>query len=187
MKIFGLGLSRTATRSLTVALAELGFIAVHYPTPPNRKGVLTAAEKYDALTDTPVIPWYKELYELYPEARFILTWRDKQDWINSCEHFFHNIGTPSLKWRKLLHKKVYRTTKAFDKKLFLKVRKEHHEDVEMFFRNKRDQLLILRVFAGGGYKQLCPFLGVETLDKPFPHTKRGGISVITPENVHEYL
>src|SRR5207237_3908 len=48
VKVFGIGLSRTGTTSLTRALELLGYRAKHYPTAESH------FEEYDALTDTPV-------------------------------------------------------------------------------------------------------------------------------------
>jgi len=79
MKIFGVGLSRTGTISLTAALRVLGYSAHHYPPRP-----LVAAATHDALTDVPVIPHLRTLDCLYPDAKWILTVRDEEAWLASC-------------------------------------------------------------------------------------------------------
>ena len=84
MKVFGIGLSRTGTRSLVEALRLLGFNAVHFPKDLGvfDKGVNAGADLSVALN-------YKELYKKYPDARFILTVRDLNDWLDSCEWQWH--------------------------------------------------------------------------------------------------
>src|SRR5262249_9811138 len=79
MKIFGIGLSRTGTTSLTYAFAELGLRAHHFPR------TRAFIDEADAATDTPVAAWYKELDVLYPGSKFIVTPRSIPDWLDSCE------------------------------------------------------------------------------------------------------
>jgi hypothetical protein len=100
-KLFGIGLSRTGTSSLTAALSRLGYSGVHWPSDPltqyqlltylrgDSDGfMLTAADRYDVLTDTPIACVYRELSIAYPDSRFILTTRDEEPWLRSCAAFW---------------------------------------------------------------------------------------------------
>src|SRR5205085_2716068 len=92
-KIFGIGLSRTGTTSLTQALELLGYRTVHGPADhvtqlefyeffaTGSQGVhLSVLKEHDALTDAPVCCLYRALDKAYPGSKFILTIREKQSW-----------------------------------------------------------------------------------------------------------
>src|SRR5438105_11325665 len=85
-KIFGIGLSKTGTTSLANALQILGYKTkdnmgvVNYATHDLSSVHLEVVEAYDALTDTPIPSFYRELDARYPGSRFILTVRDSDEW-----------------------------------------------------------------------------------------------------------
>ena len=83
IKIFGIGLSRTGTLSLTEALKELGYRTVHYPPIPK---FFKYIDENDAFTDITVSCNYKILDKKYLGSKFILTIRDKESWLKSCEN-----------------------------------------------------------------------------------------------------
>jgi hypothetical protein len=93
-KVFGIGLSRTGTKSLHQALRILGYRSDHFST-----HLLTLAQgelgldwssvrDYDALTDVTAARFYRELDARFPGARFILTVREPQAWLRSCARHF---------------------------------------------------------------------------------------------------
>jgi len=91
-KVFGLGLSRTGTRSLTAALHVLGIDTMHYPMDPASLETLVRGDArfplldhYDGITDITTIPFFAELDRLHPGAKFILTTRDEASWLRSCK------------------------------------------------------------------------------------------------------
>ena len=68
MKIFGIGLSRTGTKSLSEALGIMGFKTAHYPC--DRKTyielttgnyTLSILKKFDGITDITAVPFYPQL------------------------------------------------------------------------------------------------------------------------------
>jgi hypothetical protein len=80
-KVFCLGLSRTATKSLSRALEILGYRSRHYPPFTFRYTQLGrlfglrqlrlargVTRRWDALSDIPVIPFYKELDAAHPRT-----------------------------------------------------------------------------------------------------------------------
>jgi len=89
-KVFGIGLSHTATKSLNKALKTLGIPSIHWPVDRqtyrelsrgNYK--LTILKKYKAVTDITVVPFYPQMDKVYPGSKFILTTRDKDAWMSS--------------------------------------------------------------------------------------------------------
>ncbi len=165
-KIFGVGLSRTGTKSLNVALNLLGFKAIHFPVRMVRlKGeTLTCVHQtissFDAATDTPVAAFYRHLDRKYPNAKFILTIRNTDEWLESCADFFRTAATKYPRHsqiKKLLRKKIYGTT-VFEEKKFRLAYDKHIQDIKKYFENKKDKLLVINICAGEYWDRLAPFL-----------------------------
>ena len=162
-KVFVIGLSRTGTSSLTFALRILGYIAGHFPEDP-----LIMAKEYDALTDITVARDYKKLDELFPNSKFILTIRDMESWLNSVEaHFKRNPVETREQWVLDVRKEVYRS-EGYDRELMKTAYLKHVEDVESYFSERKNDLLIMNICDGEGWEVLCPFLSIEIPDKEFP-------------------
>lgn len=116
MKVLALGLGRTGTASLRVALKELGYTDTYHmmsasvENPPDclcwmdafaakfeGRGTFGRAE-WDALfghcqaiCDWPAVAFAKELIEAYPEAKVIITTRDVDSW--------HSSVMKTVNWR----------------------------------------------------------------------------------------
>ncbi|HSI50744.1 MAG TPA: sulfotransferase [Ideonella sp.] len=91
VKVFGIGLSRTGTRSLNDAMALLGLRSAHWA--DAHGGILGWDEilSHDALSDTPIAFQFETLYHAFPQARFVFTVRDKAAWATSMQRHFHWI------------------------------------------------------------------------------------------------
>lgn len=152
-KIFGIGLSRTGTSSLTYALRILGYKACHFPTNLN-----VALEEYEALTDTPIARDYKQLDKLYPGSKFILTTRELKSWLNSMErHFLLHPADQKESWVLKLRMDLYQTVN-FDSNLLEKSYYRHLNDVKKYFKDRENDLLIMDITLGDSWNILCPFL-----------------------------
>lgn len=165
-KIFGIGLSRTGTTSLNQALQELGYNSKHYP-----RNMREIAE-HDAATDAFVACRFRELDRLYPGSKFILTIRNKTDWLRSMKWLFEKsapLDRMEIEYKQIVsgtRKRLYGTDKyeidkleaAFDR---------HHEEVLSFFSDRND-LIVIDICAGDDYKKLCPFLGKPIPTSEFP-------------------
>lgn len=168
-KVFGVGLSRTGTGSLTAALMQLGYRVKHFP--PALE-VMAYAERYDALTDSPVGLYVEVLDRLHPGAAFVLTVRDEDGWIESCRKHWagRNPTTAGWQWNRLA---VYGLM-TFDEGAFRRVYREHTARVLAHFAGRPQKLLVLDVCGGEGYERLCPFLGGPVLGDPFPYQNKRG-------------
>lgn len=180
-KIFAVGLSRTGTKSLAVALNHLGIKTKWYPQDGQtyRELVLgnyrlTVLEEYQALTDTPVVPFYPQFDELYPGSKFILTIREKESWLRSCEKHWSGSKVPPndppfwQRYANFIDACVYGCN-AFNASRFSYVYDRHVANVQDYFCDRPDDLLVIDVCNGEGYEKLCPFLGYPTPDDPtFP-------------------
>lgn len=182
-KVFGLGLSRTGTKSLTVALHLLGFNVAHYPTDQESfaamargDGRFPLLEHYDGLTDIVTIPFLAELDALYPGSRFVLTVRAKEDWLGSMEEHWRGKSlvipgyedTSAMRVRGLLRAAVFGCYE-FNQERLARIYDDHFARVCAYFGDRPEDLLILDIVGGEGWEKLAPFLGYAPPDVPFPY------------------
>jgi len=185
-RVFGIGLSRTGTRSLTAALQVLGYDVEHYPTDKRTLNDLVHGnyafqilDDYDGITDITVAPFYRELDEIYPDAKFILTTREKKGWLKSCRNHWYGRGAFAkaeteereihMKIRRFLRAAVYGTY-GFDAERFSHVYDMHVRLAREYFADKQDRFLELNIPAGDGFDKLAPFLGRDVPSaQVFPH------------------
>jgi len=182
-KIFGIGLSRTGTKSLAGALNLLGIRTKWFPQDAQTYRELIMGEyrlsilrTYQGLTDTPVVPYFAQFDRLYPGSKFILTVRDKGAWLRSCARHWANSGITGPEpdsapfWRKFaqfIDCCVYGSY-AFNKDRWSYVFDTHTENVTRYFSDRPDRLLVMDVTKGDGWDKLCPFLGLDAPDGSFP-------------------
>lgn len=174
-KVFGIGLSRTGTTSLTRALSMLGFRCRHYPNPAKiLAGDLTVADRFDALTDIPAAAVFRDLDARYPGARFVLTVREPESWTRSMRDHFAAMG-PAMETgpEGEMRRRVYGDVR-FDEERFLRAFEAHNAAVRAHFADRPGDLLIMNIPGGEGWGVLCPFLGVAAPMEPFPVLNRKG-------------
>ena len=172
-RIFGIGLHKTATTSLDAALRILGYDGAHWPSGAwardvwdevRAAGYSQTLERSYAVSDLPVPLLYKELDRVYPGSKFILTVRDEIDWLRSVERHFANADL-RRDWKRYpisnrLHNALYGRT-TFDADVFRARYRRHNAEVVDYFRDRPNELLVLR--APYGWPDLCRFL-----DRPVP-------------------
>jgi hypothetical protein len=187
-RVFGIGLSKTGTTSLTRALEILGYRTNHFPYSAIRfeqgrlKLDLDRLRRWDAATDSPMALHFRALEESFPDAKFILTERDIDAWVASCQHnhvwpgdYVSNKGIrlfPHIRKILCLHRNVY-GTERFHRETFQKAYEDHRSAVIEHFRQKGRELLVINICSGEGWEPLCEFLGVPIPDVPFPHENVG--------------
>ncbi len=181
-KIFGIGLTRTGTKSLAGAMYILGYTVKHSPKS------IDEVREYDFLCDIIISSRYKFLDCVYPKAKFILTIRDVESWIKSNQQ--HASRYASRRKKKSVHRIPLRRAENrfltfgityFDEQIYRKVQKTFHEEIYNYFENNYTnpikKLLTLDICEGGGWEKLCPFLEKEIPDRPFPHKNWGTYKV----------
>lgn len=174
MKIFGIGLSKTGTTSLAAALEIMGYRTKDYPgLAVYRPGDLSCIdplvlEQNEALTDTPIPSFYRELDDRYPGSKFILTVRDIDGWLQSCKkQFTAKHAEKQNDAHGQLFMDLYGTT-VFDEELFRRGYSRFVDGVLTHFKDRPQDLLVLDVAAGQGWPELCAFLGKPIPEVPFP-------------------
>lgn len=180
-KIFGLGLSKTGTSSLEEALNILGFPTIHYPFDlatynELRRGEykLSILQQYRGIVDIPVAPYYAQLDKAYPGSKFILTVRNIESWLKSAEKhwelmmkWWHNY--PEFKkFHEFIGAAVYGSIE-FNEGRFRFVYNTHVKNVIDYFSGRDNDLLVIDICSGEGWKKLCEFLQVPLPEVPFPH------------------
>ncbi|MBA3551195.1 hypothetical protein H0W32_03240 [Patescibacteria group bacterium] len=168
-KIFGIGLAKTGTSSLAHALKILGFRTHHYS-----ENILKDMAIHDALCDMPIQTRYKEYDKKYPNSKFILTIRDREPWLLSCEKWWalefsslYDLQDPLFKYREEQFGCYF-----FDKAIFEKVYDQHIKDVTEYFKERPNDLLILNICGGDGWAKLCTFLNKDIPSISFPKKNR---------------
>ena len=175
MKVFGIGLGRTGTTSLTRALEILGYRAKHCPRfylDANLQLCVSPEqiEHYQALTDEPVALIYKTLDHRYPGSKFVLTVREMESWLTSRENNSRAMGEW---WAKnpavpVLHTTLFGAA-AFERTPYARAHRKHVDDVRAYFGNRPHDLLVMDICAGEGWGKLCPFLDKPVPEVAFPH------------------
>ena len=173
-KIFGIGLSKTGTTSLSNALQILGYKTkdnmgvVKYAAGDLSSVDLGLVDANEALTDTPIPSFYQELDVRYPGSKFILTVRDSEGWLKSCKKQF----TPRFAGIQTdAHKRLFIDlygTDAFNDRGFALGYERFVDGVREYFKDRQGDLLIIDIAAGEGWEKLCPFLEKPVPDIPFP-------------------
>jgi len=129
---------------------------------------------YRATVDFPACTYYKELLEVFPQAKVILSTRDSEKWFKSWQALWaaqDEVNDPA---------RLKRGHEFFD---FIDTlrngafggRIEHDSSIAEFHRHNAEvkatvpanQLLVFEVSQGWG--PLCEFLKVPIPDAPFPH------------------
>ncbi|KAI8066491.1 P-loop containing nucleoside triphosphate hydrolase protein [Gongronella butleri] len=205
LEVIGAGFGRTGTHSLHLALNKLGYKTHHmvellgdptqdpsvwshaydHPNSPDTDWERVYGN-YTAAVDFPTCTFYKELSEVYPDAKIILTVRSAESWYKSMS----NTIFKSIKERKAAMKEgaVFEghagevmkmmgktavggaffgdTAKLDDAEAVMKLFNDHIEEVKRTIPAER--LLVLEL--GSGWEPLCNFLGKPIPDEEYPRS-----------------
>jgi len=194
-KVFGIGLSKTGTSSLSSALTLLNFSTAHW-TNPYSHDLLTEGDipLFDSLTDISISHQYKEIYRQYPNAKFVLSSRSVEEWeksflihyqrslhaasFDNLKEIITNHQPPRFGQRYIdMHQALYFQHPNLQEAYFA-----HEQDVLSFFEGKEDQLLVLDVSKPNALQNLSEFLEVDCPQSNFPHvnTKEEKTSWVSP-------
>jgi hypothetical protein len=148
-KILNIGLPRTGTFSLAIALSILGYNTKHYPHDIN------LISKYDAACE--VVFSYEELHLKFPNSFYIFTNRKFESWIRSCKshsihykNYWNNFWQNSTNWEKIYYKKL---------------------DSINYFKNYKN-FLILNLEDQNKWEKLCNFLNKPIPQISYPHLNK---------------
>jgi hypothetical protein len=191
LKVIGVGLGRTGTYSLKLAIDKLGLgpchhmievrqnMSTHVPLwvgavngKPDWQAIYNG---YESAVDWPTAGFFRELREVYPAAKFILTTRSPESWVESFSETIYKAlagkdhAPPELgDWIGMVTDVVAKTgfPSGLDAAALRKAYNAHSEAVKAAIPAK--QLLLYQV--RDGWEPLCAFLGVPIPAEPFPRT-----------------
>lgn len=175
MKVVGVGLIKTGTKTLGACLRHWGLKHIsrddeafeHW-----RKGELDAllqrVDRFDSFEDWPWPLVYAEIDRAFPGTKFILTRRkDADTWFRSVCRLARRTG-PTV-YRKVVfgyempHKREQEHIQFYE---------NHLHSVRAYFKDRPDDLLEVCWEEGDGWDKLAAFLGFERPEIPFPHVNR---------------
>jgi hypothetical protein len=187
-RIFGIGMHKTATTSLHMALKFLGLDSAHWTSAHwakaiwremNNDGVSPTLEQHYALCDLPISMLYRKLDAAYPGSKFIFTMTSEEAWVKAAERHWdpmynhHRQAWDTDPFTHRVHEVLYGRT-DFDRETFLKRYRHHNRDVLTYFTRRPEDLLVMKMSEGAGWKELCGFLGMPIPNHPYPHGNRDG-------------
>lgn len=191
-KVFGIGLNKTGTTSLRVALRALGYN--HMDRRPRlmrhwRRGetgaLIAATREHDSFDDWPWPLIVPELLEAYGDkARFVLTKRaSPQRWLDSLKAHTERTN-PFRHPRRAIYGHDYPHGREG---AYLAVYNRHLRDVRALFAAKKKAHLLLEVSwdSGDGWGELCDFLGKSAPRRAFPHANDRKTARPNPENLDD--
>lgn len=178
-KVFCIGFHKTGTTSLELALKKLGYrvkgsFGTKDPSIADKVHEMAYAmvNDFDAFEDNPWPILYKELDERFPGSKFILTRRPVDAWIRSQVKDFALTQTPMRRW-------IYGEDAGCpegNEDIYIARYERHNREVLEYFKNRPEDLLVFDLPKGDGWDKLCPFLGHDIPDEPFPHANKASLS-----------
>lgn len=163
-KIFIIGLPRTATTSVCLAMLEQGFKTAHNA---YTQEAFTVAE---VLADTPIFCDYQQLDKHFSNSKFIYLTRDNSTWIPSIKQLLRRMYVnlqrtdggfnPHLK---RCYNEVFfpLTEENLNSDEFLKsCYNRHLESVKEYFKDRPEDLLTIDVSHADSYQALLKFLNI---------------------------
>ena len=172
-KVICIGFHKTGTTSMGNALSLLGYSVVGSRrglTDACRNGrwpeIFSVMDRFDACQDNPWAVIYPQLDRHYPGSRFIMTYRDPEEWLASVCNHFRKRPSPMRKW---IYGEAY---PVGNETIYLQRYQRHLDDVRAYFSQRPDDYLELRLGDSQIWEKMCPFLGHPVPNQPFPHLNK---------------
>jgi hypothetical protein len=174
-KLFIIGLPRTGTTSISVALLE------HFRV--SHTGYTKRAfELADVISDCPCFSDYQQLDELFPNSKFVYLQRHLEQWLPSIQMLLNKM-LPSLNSLNYVNPILKRSfSQTFDlnnverplEKSHLTMCYQRHEQGVIDYFQGRDCLLNMNIIQPESLSQLLDFLNIAySSEEYFPHLNIG--------------
>ena len=164
-RYFGVGLSKTGTKSLYSTFMMLGYEpVVHMASPEDWARI----DEFEFANDHPMTTRFEELDQRFPDAKFIYTVRDMDSWLDSCRRHwerFRPVRSQFPQWVNDYNIAAYGVP-DYEREAFRKAYLAHEEWVMDYFHGRED-FLVMNIVAGDGWNKLLPFLDLS--ETRFPH------------------
>lgn len=183
-KIFVIGFYKTGTTTVFEALKGLGYRTINGDKPGSYPGAddgetllkqieagdfrLPTFDLFDAFTDNPYFHLWREMYAQFPDAKFILTVRDEQPWIESCARFYRNRRIrPMRVW--MFGKHANPGAGPESRQAWLDAYRAHNAAVREHFSHRPSQYLEFDPTKMREWGPLCELLDQPVPSQPWPH------------------
>lgn len=177
-KVFGIGLNKTGTTTLGLCGRMLGLrstscdkkLLADFVVWNDFVRIKQKVSDYDLFEDWPWPLIFKDLDQMYPGSKFILTVRQsEQKWLESLKS--HSMRThPTEHCRKLAF--GYNFPHGNEKE-HIEFYRQHNDSVRSYFSGRSNDFIELCWEKGDGFEELCNFLNCDVPDLPFPHANKG--------------
>lgn len=164
-KLFVIGLPRTGTTSISVALLEHGFKVAH--TAYTKR----AFELADVISDAPCFCDYRQLDALFPGSKFVYLDRALKNWVPSMQMLLKKMlanldqktghFTPVLKRSFNNTFSLLTTADPLDEQHLAACYRKHQQEIFNYFASRKDFLKI-DVSCNESLKMLLNFLNITT-------------------------
>ncbi len=170
MKVIGVGLNKTGTKTLGYYLRQLGFRHRTYDYEAFQAylkgdvaGLLQKMEEYDSFEDWPWPLFFREIDDHFPDARFVLTVRESPEvWYRSLCNMAVRMG-PLKRYEKHIY--GYAMPQGHREE-HIQIYRAHNEAVLEHFGGRPDKLLEICWEEGDDAQKLARFLGVPAPEVP---------------------
>lgn len=180
-KVIGIGLNKTGTKSLGMALEILGYTEhqswsdelIFKYRDRDISYLIDVARSYNNLEDSPWPLLYKELYAAFPDAKYVLTTRESSEvWFESqCKHFDRDTDKVCY-----TNEIIYGYENPLHhKEEHIGFYTSHNAQVRKFFEGKNNFIEVC-FENGDGWNTLCPFLGKDIPSEKFPFLNRAPVT-----------
>jgi len=191
IKIIGLGVGRTGTYTLKLAINQLGFGPCHHMEEVLKNMEVQVSlwsdalkgnanwsaiyEGFNSAVDWPTAGFYRELIKEYPTAKFILTERSPESWADSFGSTIYKLIEGRDKAPEKMHRWLNMVNEVLIKSGFPNGL-DRDGLIEGFIAHNKavrevipqEHLLVFQV--KDGWEPLCKFLNVPVPNMPFPRT-----------------
>jgi hypothetical protein len=176
-KIFIIGLPRTATTSVCLAMLEQGFKTAHNA---YTQDAFTQAQ---VLADTPIFCDYQQLDQDFNNSKFIYLTRPAEQWLPSIkqllQRMFINLQrtdggfNPHLKrcYNEIFAPLTEENLHSDD--FLMGCYQRHQRGIERYFKGREHDLLTIDVSEKNSYERLLNFLDIDSC-----HAREGGFKHI---------
>lgn len=173
-KVFIIGLPRTGTTSVSVALLERGYRVAH------QAFTKQAFELADVISDAPCFCDYRQLDKLFPGAKFVYLDRSLDTWVPSMQMLLSrmlvHLDDKTGRFNTILKRSfnhcfgVNRVDTPMDREHLIQSYLAHRSQVFDYFKG-RDDLLSIDISESGSLSKLINFLESDTDSNysDFPH------------------
>ena len=191
MQVIGVGVGRTGTYSLKLAINQLGFgpchhmeevlhnMPVHVPlwsaAAAGEPDWMRIYDGYESAVDWPTACFFRELVREFPSAKFVLTQRDPEKWADSFGATIYRLlagrdqaPDEMRAWLNMASDVIARTgfPAGLDREKLMQAFIAHNDAVKETI--PVNQLLVFEV--KDGWEPLCTFLDVPVPAEEFPRT-----------------